>query len=112
MSQILKTPEWEAIPEEGVITAIERKDALRDIFLAARHGVPFPATLTDHLVVCRDPETGLPTCGGRTQGFKEDGVAVPLLPPNAWVSTLLAREAHSKGHEGIAATILQMKKKA
>ncbi|KAM9715791.1 uncharacterized protein ACNS7B_021991 isoform 1-T2 [Menidia menidia] len=39
-------------------------------------------------------------------------MAVPLLPSNAWVSTLLAQEAHNEGHEGVAATLLKMRKKA
>ncbi|XP_063074175.1 uncharacterized protein LOC134464728 [Engraulis encrasicolus] len=51
-------------------------------------------------------------CGGRIQAFKEDHKAVPLLPYQAWVSTLLAREAHSEGHDGVAGTLLRMRKRA
>ena len=39
-------------------------------------------------------------------------VGVPLLPYSAWVSTLLVREAHSKGHEEVAATLLKVRKRA
>ncbi|XP_073670277.1 uncharacterized protein [Paramisgurnus dabryanus] len=72
----------------------------------------FPTTTTDRLVVYRDQESGLLVCGGRIQNFKEDKVSVPLLPYSAWVSMLLAREAHDEGHEGVAATLLKMRKKA
>ncbi|CAM4471325.1 unnamed protein product [Leuciscus chuanchicus] len=108
----IETPKWEAIPTKGVITATERQEAIRDIYLAAQEGVTFPATTTDRLVVYKEPESGLLVCGGRIHGFREDGAAVPLLPFNAWVSTLLAREAHDEGHEGVAATLLKMRRKA
>ncbi|XP_035985835.1 uncharacterized protein LOC118559250 [Fundulus heteroclitus] len=103
----IENPKWEAIPTKGVITATERQEAIRDIYLAAQEGVTFPATTTDRLVVYREPESGLLVCGGRIHGFREDGAAVPLLPCNAWVSTLLAREAHDEGHESVAATLLK-----
>ena len=35
-----------------------------------------------------------------------------LLPYNAWISTLLSREAHEANHEGIASTLLQVRSKA
>ncbi len=108
----IETSKWEAIPTKGVITATERREAIRDIYLAAQKGVTFPATTTDRLVVYKEPESGLLVCGGRIHGFREDGAAVPLVPFNAWVSTLLAREAHDEGHEGVAATLLKMRRKA
>lgn len=111
-SGILGTPKWEAVSSTGVITATEREDALRDIFLAAQEGVTFPTTTIDRLVVCKEEGTGLLVCGGRVQAFKEDRVGVPLLPDSAWVSTLLVREAHSKGHEGVAATLLKVRRRA
>nr|XP_057945469.1 uncharacterized protein LOC131139671 [Doryrhamphus excisus] len=106
------SPKWEAIPSTGVISAKEREDALRDVFLAAQEGATFPDTTTNRLVVYKDADTGLLLCGGRVQIFKEDKSAVPLLPYGAWVSTLLAREAHGEGHEGVAGTLLKMRRKA
>ncbi len=38
--------------------------------------------------------------------------AVPILPYNAYVSTLLAQEAHQVNHEGVAGTLLRMRRKA
>lgn len=46
------------------------------------------------------------------QVFKEDQVGVPILPYDAWVSTLLSREAHNETHDGVAGTLLKMRKKA
>jgi len=111
-NKILGDPKWEAVPSAGVITTTERQDALRDLFLATQEGVTFPATTIDRLVVFKEEETGLLVCGGRVQAFNEDRVGVPLLPFSAWVSTLLVREAHSKGHEGVAATLLKVRKRA
>ncbi len=104
-SKILETLKWEAVPSRGVITVTERQDALRDLFLAAQSGVTFPTTTTDRLVVYKEQESGLLVCGGRVQSFKEDKVGVPLLPYSAWISTLLAREAHNEGHEGVAGQV-------
>ncbi|XP_041831483.1 uncharacterized protein LOC121633477 [Melanotaenia boesemani] len=39
-------------------------------------------------------------------------MVVPILPHTAWISTLLAREAHSVNHEGLAGTLLRMRSKA
>lgn len=103
---------WEAIPSSGVITVSERENAFLNLCLAAQEGIHFPNTTTDRLVVYKDQASGLLMCGGRIQTFKEDHKAVPLLPFQAWVSTLLAREAHSEGHEGVAGTLLRMRKKA
>ncbi|XP_065327919.1 uncharacterized protein LOC135933709 [Pelmatolapia mariae] len=103
---------WEVVPSSGVLTVSERRDAFRDLCLAAQEGVNFPSTTTDRLVVYRDQTSGLLVCGGRIQTFKEDRRAVPLLPFQAWLSTLLAREAHSEGHDGVAGTLLRMRMKA
>ncbi|KAK7944841.1 hypothetical protein WMY93_000569 [Mugilogobius chulae] len=103
---------WEAVESSGVVTVFERRDAFRDLCLAAQEGVNFPSTTTDRLVVYRDQSSGLLVCGGRVQTFKEDQKAVPLLPFQAWISTLLAREAHAEGHEGVAGTLLRMRRKA
>lgn len=51
-------------------------------------------------------------CGGRIQIFKTDNTAVPILPYEAWISTLLAQEAHKAKHEEVAGTLLQMREKA
>lgn len=111
-NRILRTPKWEAVSSAGVITATERQNALRDFLLAAQEGVTFPATTTDRLVVYKEQETGLLVCGGRVKAFNEDILGVPLLPFSAWVSTLLVREAHSRDHEGVAATLLKVRKRA
>lgn len=105
-------PKWEAVPLAGVISVKEHEDALRDIFLAAQNSAVFPSTTTDRLVVYKDPGSGLFVCGGRVQAFKKDQISVPILAYDAWVSTLLAREAHNESHEGVAGTLLRMRKKA
>lgn len=111
-NKISGTPKWEAGSSAEVITVTERQDALRDLFLAAQEGVTFSTTTVDRLVLCKEEETGLLVCCGRVQAFNEDRVGVPLLPYSAWLSTLLVREAHSKGHEGVAATLLKVRKRA
>ncbi|XP_058477623.1 uncharacterized protein LOC131448851 [Solea solea] len=111
-SQAVESPKWEAIPSTGVISVREREDALRDIFLAAQENTTFPGTTLDRLVVHKDKDTGLLVCGGRVQSFKEAQVSIPLLPYDAWVSKLIAREAHNEGHEGVAGTLLKMRRKA
>lgn len=103
---------WEAVPLGGIISVREREDALRDIFLAAQEGVAFPSTTTDRLVVYKDQDSGLLVCGGRLQSFEEDHTAAPVLPYEAWVSMLVAREAHVEGHDGVAGTLLKMRRKA
>lgn len=77
----------------------------KDLLLVAQEGVSFTNTTLNKLVVYRDEECGLLECGSRIQTFKEDEMAVPRLPCEAWVSLLLAREAHYVNHESIAATI-------
>lgn len=44
--------------------------------------------------------------------WEEDKVAVPILPYDAWSFMLLAREAHSESHDGVARILLNMKRKA
>ncbi|XP_033975580.1 uncharacterized protein LOC117473794 isoform X2 [Trematomus bernacchii] len=110
--QTANSPKWEAVSSSQVISVKEREDALRDIFLAVQQGASFPSTTTDRLVVYRDQETGLLVCGGRVQIFNEDKVAVPILSYEAWVSTLLAREAHEENHDGVAGTLLKMRRRA
>lgn len=102
---------WEAVPSSGVITVQERDDVFRDLCLGAQDDIDFPSTTTDRLVVYKD-QNGLLVCGGRVQSYNEDRRAVPLLPFHAWIATLLAREAHSEGHDGVAGTLLRMRKKA
>ena len=51
-------------------------------------------------------------CGGRVQVFQEDFKTVPLLPFDAWIATLLACEAHDEAHDGVAGTLLRMRRKA
>ena len=107
----LNRSKWEAVPLTGVISVRERKDVLRDLFLAAQEGANFPSTTTDRLVVYNEQDSGLVVCGGRVQGFKGDSAAIPLLPCDSWVCTLLARESHSEGHDGVAGILLKMRRK-
>lgn len=44
--------------------------------------------------------------------FKENEVGVLILPYDAWVSTLLAQEAHNWSHDGVAGTLLKIRRKA
>lgn len=108
----LRSPKWEAVSSTGVISVRERMDALGDIFLAAQEGATFPCSTRDRLVVYKDQDSGLLVCGGRVQAFQEAQISVPILPYDAWVSTLLAQEAHSEAHDGVAGTLLRMRKKA
>ena len=89
------------------LTAAERQDALKYIFLAAQEGTTFADTSLNRLVVYRD-SNGLLVCGGRFQMFTEGQAALPLLPFESWISTLLAREAHNANHEAIAGTLLKI----
>lgn len=73
-------PKWEAVPVASTITVAERKDAFRDLCLAAQEAATFPSTTTDRLVVYRDEASGLLLCGGRIQHFRKDGRALPLIP--------------------------------
>lgn len=107
-----KKEKWEAVPSSGVIAVKEREVVFRDLCLTAQEGVHFPNTTIDRLVVHKEPSSGLLMCGGSIQTFSKDCKGVPLLPFHAWISTLLAREAHSEGHDGVAGTLLWMRKKA
>ena len=107
-----KSLKWEAVESSGVITVQELEDALRDLCLAAQEGRNFPSTTTDRLVAFKDKDSGLILCGGRIHAFQEDKLAVPLLPYDSWLSTLIARQAHRSGHEGVSATLLKMRKRA
>lgn len=103
---------WEAVQSAGFITVAEREDAFRDLCLAAQEGVSFPTSTIDRLVVYKDGATGLMMCGGRVQYFKEDCTAVPLIPFDSWLGTLLARQSHQEAHESVAGTLLRMRLKA
>ncbi|RXN35876.1 gag-pol fusion poly [Labeo rohita] len=111
-NRTLNNPKWEAVCSTGTISVRERGDALRDIFLAAQEGINLPNTTRDRLVVYKDQHSGLLVCGGRVQVFEDDQVGVPVLPYDAWVSTLLARESHKESHGGLADTVLRMRRKA
>ncbi|KAK5848024.1 hypothetical protein PBY51_005680 [Eleginops maclovinus] len=114
-------PKWEGIPstpeitsraEEAVLTIAECEDALRDLFLAAQEGETFPDTTLNTLVMYKEEDTRLLLCGGRFQIFNEDKTTVPVIPYDAWISTLLAQEAHGANHEEIAGTLLRMRSRA
>ncbi|XP_061896161.1 uncharacterized protein LOC133645296 [Entelurus aequoreus] len=79
-------PKWEATPKQAGLAGTELEGAREDVFLAAQEG--------------------------RIQIFNEDETAVPVLPFEAWVSTLLAQESHDANHEGVAGTLLRMRKTA
>lgn len=72
----------------------------------------FLAATTDRLVVLKEEGTGLLVCGGKVQAFNCGRAGVLPLPYSAWVSTLLVCEAHSKGHKGMAVTLLKVRKRA
>ncbi|KAK7879276.1 hypothetical protein WMY93_033942 [Mugilogobius chulae] len=97
---------------QAVLNVGECEDALRDVFLMAQEGAVFSDTTLNRLVVFKDKDTGLQVCGGRIQTFNDDKKAVPILPYDSWISTLLAREAHKANHEDIAGTLLRMRTKA
>ncbi|MCI4375255.1 hypothetical protein PGIGA_G00107360 [Pangasianodon gigas] len=98
--------------KHAVLTVGEYEDALRDLFLAMQEGITFQDTTLNRLAVFRDEDTGLLVCGGRFQIFNKEKMAVPILPYEAWISTLLAQEAHGVNHKEIAGTLLQKRKKA
>lgn len=96
---------------QAVVSVKECEDALRDCFLASQEGVTFPETPLSRLAVYKEEKSGLLMCGGRIQIFNKGKMAVPILPYEAWISTLLAQEAHKANHEEIAGTVLQMRKR-
>ena len=97
---------------EAVLTVKERKAAFQDLCLAAQEGVTFPVTTLNRLVVSREEVSGLLKCHGRVQAITQGETGVPLVPYNAWISTLLTREAHEANHEGVAGTLLRVRSKA
>lgn len=108
-----KQAKWEApSPKQDGLTGKELEDALEDLFFAAQEGIVFPDTTLSRLAVYKDVNSGLLVCGGRIQMFNEDKTAVPVLPFEALVSSLLAQESHKANHEGVAGTLLRMRKKA
>lgn len=98
--------------KQAVLSVGECEDALRDLFLAAQEGVTFHDTTLNRLAVYKENKSGLLLCGGRIQFFNKEETAVPILPYEAWISTLLAQEAHKANHEEVAGTLLRMRKKA
>ncbi|XP_058476292.1 uncharacterized protein LOC131448154 [Solea solea] len=97
----------------GVVLSVkELEAAFHDLCLAAQKGVAFPVTTLDRLVVNKDEASGLLRCYGRVQAITRGNPGVPLVPYNAWISTLLTREAHGANHEGIAGTLLRVRSKA
>lgn len=111
-NQAMNRPKWESVSAAEVISVREREDALRDIFHATQEATVFPGTTTDRRLVYRDQDSGLLLCEGRMQAFRENQVSLPILSSNAWVSTLLAREAYKEAHDGVAGTFLRMIRKA
>lgn len=73
-----------------VQTMQEWSSAFQDLALAAQDGENFQDSTLNRLVIAKDKETGLLLSGGRIQSWSEDGKAVPLLPFQAWLGTLLA----------------------
>lgn len=110
--KIRQTNKGQGKLKSPTLTVKERKDALNHLFLEAQSGEAFPSTMLNRLVVFKDRDTGLLVCGGRSQVFAEDKCAVPLIPYGAWISMLIAREAHNVNHDGVAGTLLRMRKKA
>ena len=108
-SQAPVQSKWEA---RSYLSVEERATAFKDLALAAQDGVEFRDTTLDRLVVQKEEKTGLLLCGGRIQCWDEDRLAVPLIPCQSWLATLLAREAHEENHEGVASTLLRTRKKA
>ena len=96
----------------AILTVKERKAAFQDLCLATQEGVTLPVTTLNRLVVSREEVSGLLKCHGRVQAITQGETSVPLVPYNAWISTLLTREAHEANHEGVAGTLLRVRSKA
>lgn len=60
----------EEMTKQSVLTASEREDALRDLFLSAQIGLDLPGTTLNRLVVYKNGETWLLMCGGRCKAFQ------------------------------------------
>ena len=99
------------IQREAVLMVKERKAAFLDLCLAAQAGVSFPTTTLHRLVVGKDQATGLWLCHGRIQSASKTS-GIPLIPYGARLGVLLAEEAHSINHEGVAGTLLRVREKA
>ena len=100
------------VQRSKVLSVKEREAAFQDLCLAAQAGVSFPTTTLNRLVVSKDNVTGLLLCHGRIQSVAEESPGVPLIPYGERISILLAEEAHNANHEGVAGTLLRMRKKA
>lgn len=79
---------WEA--RGSKLSAQERSLAFQDLAFAAQACVDFRDTTLNRLVVTRDVSTGLLVCSGRVQSWNNDRKAVPLIPFQSWLGTLLA----------------------
>ena len=90
----------------------ERKAAFRELCLASQTGVSFPTTTLNRLVVSKDAKSGLLLCQGRVQAVDDEKTGVPLIPYGERIGELLAEDAHAANHEGVAGTLLRMRKKA
>lgn len=112
MEEFPSTEDVRSGVKHAVLTVGECEDTLRDLLLATQEGITFQDTTLNRLAVFRDEDTGLLVSGGRFQIFNNEETAVPILPYEAWIYTLLAQEAHSVNHEEIAGTLLRMRKKA
>lgn len=97
---------------EAVLTVKELEAAFQDLCLAAQKGAKFPVTTLNRLVVSRDEASGLLRCRGRVQAITQGETGVPLFPYNAWISTLLTREAHEANHDSVAGTLHRVRPKA
>lgn len=97
---------------EGILSVQERETAFKELCLAAQEGVSYPTTTLNRLVVSKDDKTGLLLCRGRVQTVDNECRGVPILPSDARLSTLLCEEAHRANHEGVAGTLLRVRKKA
>ncbi|XP_077480924.1 uncharacterized protein LOC144092035 [Stigmatopora argus] len=111
-SQRLSSDQIKSRAKQAVLTLSEYEDSKRDLFQAAQEGASFQDTTLNRLAVYKEAETELLVCGGRFQIFDNDKTAVPILPHDAWISSLLAQEAHDANHEETAGTLLRMRKKA
>ena len=107
-----REPACERKQWEVVLTVQEHEAAFQELCLAAQTGVSFPTTTLNRLVVNRDRATGLLLCYGRVQSVDKEVNVVPLIPYKEQVSTLLAKDSHHATHEGVAGTLLRMRKRA
>ncbi|XP_058474048.1 uncharacterized protein LOC131446677 [Solea solea] len=99
---------------EVVLTVTELETAFQDPLTSSRYVIRDTVMrgIKNRLVVNKDEASGLLRCYGRVQAITWGNPGVPLVPYNAWISTLLTREAHGANHEGIAGTLLRVRSKA